>query len=117
MNRSRQASEQLIRKVEKSGFDAIFLTVDAAVPGNRERDQRVKGEFAVRVPTVLIISRIYQQKYRVQQSTATTVLGMGWHNLSLDIKILMSAVSSFPRQIHVVVELETQGRIYLGYRT
>jgi L-lactate dehydrogenase (cytochrome) len=48
MNRSRDASESLLRKVEKVGFDAIFLTVDAAVPGKRERDQRVKGEFSVR---------------------------------------------------------------------
>ncbi|PVG04131.1 hypothetical protein CPB86DRAFT_693832 [Serendipita vermifera] len=47
MNRSRAASEELLRKVEKVGFDAIFLTVDAAVPGKRERDQRVKGDFTV----------------------------------------------------------------------
>ncbi|KAG8814621.1 Cytochrome b2, mitochondrial precursor [Serendipita sp. 399] len=46
MNRSREASEALLRKVEGAGFSAIFLTVDAAVPGKRERDQRVKGEFA-----------------------------------------------------------------------
>lgn len=46
MNRSREASESLLRKVEKAGFNAIFLTVDAAVPGKRERDQRVKGEFS-----------------------------------------------------------------------
>ncbi|CAG7849226.1 Cytochrome b2, mitochondrial; AltName: Full=L-lactate dehydrogenase [Cytochrome]; AltName: Full=L-lactate ferricytochrome C oxidoreductase; Short=L-LCR; Flags: Precursor [Serendipita indica DSM 11827] len=46
MNRSRKASEELLRKVEKAGFNAIFLTVDAAVPGKRERDQRVKGDFA-----------------------------------------------------------------------
>lgn len=48
MNRSRPASETLLRKVENAGFDAIFLTVDAAVPGKRERDQRAKGDFAVR---------------------------------------------------------------------
>jgi L-lactate dehydrogenase (cytochrome) len=48
LNRSRDASESLLRKVEKAGFDAIFLTVDAAVPGKRERDQRVKGDFSVR---------------------------------------------------------------------
>jgi isopentenyl diphosphate isomerase/L-lactate dehydrogenase-like FMN-dependent dehydrogenase len=47
MNRSRAASEELLRKVEQVGFDAIFLTVDAAVPGKRERDQRVKGDFTV----------------------------------------------------------------------
>lgn len=47
MNRSRDASESLLKKVEQAGFDAIFLTVDAAVPGKRERDQRVKGDFSV----------------------------------------------------------------------
>lgn len=47
MNRNRKASEELIKKVEREGFNAIFLTVDAAVPGNRERDQRVKGDFTV----------------------------------------------------------------------
>lgn len=48
MNRNREASEAMLRKVEKSGFDAVLLTVDAAVPGKRERDQRVKGDFEVR---------------------------------------------------------------------
>ena len=50
MNRNREASETMLRKVEKSGFDAVFLTVDAAVPGKRERDQRVKGTFEVSDP-------------------------------------------------------------------
>lgn len=50
MNRNREASEAMLRTVEKSGFDAVFLTVDAAVPGKRERDQRVKGDFEVNDP-------------------------------------------------------------------
>ena len=50
MNRNREASAAMLRKVEKSGFDAVFLTVDAAVPGKRERDQRVKGDFEVGEP-------------------------------------------------------------------
>ena len=49
MNRSRDASESLLRKVEKAGFNAIILTVDAAVPGKRERDQRVQGNFTVSI--------------------------------------------------------------------
>ena len=48
MNRSREASEAMLHKVEKSGFDVVLLTVDAAVPGKRERDQRLKGDFVVR---------------------------------------------------------------------
>lgn len=31
-------SEQLLRRAEKLGYKAIFLTVDAVVAGNRERD-------------------------------------------------------------------------------
>lgn len=47
MNRDREASEALIKRVEMEGFKAIMLTVDAAVPGKRELDQRAKGEFFV----------------------------------------------------------------------
>ena len=47
MNKDRPASEKLIRGLEKQGFKAIMLTVDAAVPGNREIDKRSKG-FTVR---------------------------------------------------------------------
>lgn len=43
MNRDRAASERQIRGLEKDGFKAIMLTVDAAVPGNREIDRRAKG--------------------------------------------------------------------------
>ncbi|KAI0089155.1 FMN-dependent dehydrogenase-domain-containing protein [Irpex rosettiformis] len=43
MNKDRNASEKLIRGLEGQGFKAIMLTVDAAVPGNREIDKRSKG--------------------------------------------------------------------------
>ncbi|KAI0347090.1 hypothetical protein BDW22DRAFT_1425165 [Trametopsis cervina] len=43
MNKDRTASEKLIKGLEKEGFKAIMLTVDAAVPGNREIDKRSKG--------------------------------------------------------------------------
>ena len=33
-------AEKRVRNVEKLGYKAIFLTVDAVVPGNRERDIR-----------------------------------------------------------------------------
>jgi L-lactate dehydrogenase (cytochrome) len=49
MNRSRAASESLLRKVEKVGFNAIILTVDTAAAGKRERDQRGKGDFTVSI--------------------------------------------------------------------
>lgn len=44
MNRDRAASEKLIRSLESRGFSAIMLTVDAAVAGKRELDQRAKGD-------------------------------------------------------------------------
>lgn len=49
MNRNRAASEALIKRVEREGFKAIILTVDAAVAGKRELDQRAKsdGNFSV----------------------------------------------------------------------
>ena len=47
LRKRRAASEKLIRGLEKEGFKAIMLTVDAAVPGNREIDKRAKG-FTVR---------------------------------------------------------------------
>ncbi|KAH8118287.1 FMN-dependent dehydrogenase-domain-containing protein [Phellopilus nigrolimitatus] len=47
MNRNRTASEALIKRVETEGFKAIILTVDSAVPGKRELDQRAKGDFSV----------------------------------------------------------------------
>jgi L-lactate dehydrogenase (cytochrome) len=46
MNRERDQSEALIKRVEREGFTAIMLTVDAAVPGKREKDQRAKGNFS-----------------------------------------------------------------------
>lgn len=51
MNRERAQSETLIKRVEREGFTAIMLTVDAAVPGKREKDQRAKGNFAGASPT------------------------------------------------------------------
>ena len=43
MNRDRAASEKLVRNLEKDGFKAIMLTVDAPIAGNRELDRRTKG--------------------------------------------------------------------------
>lgn len=43
MSKDRVVSEKLIKNLEKDGFKAIMLTVDAAVPGNREIDRRSKG--------------------------------------------------------------------------
>lgn len=44
LNKDRKASEALVKKIEAQGFKAIMLTVDAAVPGKRELDQKAKGE-------------------------------------------------------------------------
>ena len=35
-----KAAERLVRDIERFGYSAIFLTVDAPVPGNREKDVR-----------------------------------------------------------------------------
>jgi isopentenyl diphosphate isomerase/L-lactate dehydrogenase-like FMN-dependent dehydrogenase len=50
INKNRAASEAIVKRAEKAGFKAIILTVDAAVPGKRELDQRTKlGDIVVRV--------------------------------------------------------------------
>ena len=45
MNKDRIAAEKLIRSLERDGFSAIMLTVDAAMPGKRELDQRTQGDW------------------------------------------------------------------------
>lgn len=45
MNRKRDVAEELIKKVDRLGMDAIMMTGDAPVGGKRERDLRLKGEF------------------------------------------------------------------------
>ncbi|KZT70521.1 hypothetical protein DAEQUDRAFT_725456 [Daedalea quercina L-15889] len=51
LNKDRAASEVLIKKIEAQGFKAIMLTVDAAVPGKRELDQRAKDEDLKEMPS------------------------------------------------------------------
>lgn len=44
VNKDRAQSEALLKKVAALGVTAIFLTVDAAVPGKREADERVAAD-------------------------------------------------------------------------
>jgi isopentenyl diphosphate isomerase/L-lactate dehydrogenase-like FMN-dependent dehydrogenase len=54
MNRDRSASETLIKRIEAQGFKAVMLTVDAAVAGKRELDQRAKGDVGTAVSTTCL---------------------------------------------------------------
>ena len=45
MNKDHAATERAVRGLQDHGFSAIMLTVDAAVPGKRELDQRTKGDW------------------------------------------------------------------------
>lgn len=45
MNKDRAATEKAVRGLQNDGFSAIMLTVDAAMPGKRELDQRTKGDW------------------------------------------------------------------------
>lgn len=45
MNKDRTATKKAIRTLQSDGFSAIMLTVDAAMPGKRELDQRSKGDW------------------------------------------------------------------------
>ncbi len=44
LNRDMAKAEALIRRVEKLGVSAIWLTVDSPVLGKRERDDRLKAQ-------------------------------------------------------------------------
>ncbi|VDB85366.1 unnamed protein product [Peniophora sp. CBMAI 1063] len=43
VNRDRAATTAQLPKLRSQGYSALMVTVDAAVAGNRERDQRAKG--------------------------------------------------------------------------
>jgi L-lactate dehydrogenase (cytochrome) len=45
MNRDRVVTEKVVRGLQSNGFSAIMLTVDAAMPGKRELDQRTIGDW------------------------------------------------------------------------
>ncbi|KAH9928981.1 FMN-dependent dehydrogenase-domain-containing protein [Amylocystis lapponica] len=45
VNKDRPKTEVLLKRIEEQGFKAIMVTVDAAVPGKRELDQRTKEDF------------------------------------------------------------------------
>ncbi|TIC33521.1 hypothetical protein E3Q02_03491 [Wallemia mellicola] len=45
LNWDRKKSEEIVRKVEELKINGIMFTVDAPVPGKRERDLRAKGDF------------------------------------------------------------------------
>lgn len=50
VNKDRKQSEELLKKVRGLGVTAIFLTVDAPVPGKREEDERVQADESMRAP-------------------------------------------------------------------
>lgn len=49
VNRDRRASERLLASLPK-GIKAIFVTVDAPVPGKREADERVRADESLSAP-------------------------------------------------------------------
>lgn len=44
MNSDRQKSAELLQKARSLGVRAVFVTVDAPVPGKREADERIAAE-------------------------------------------------------------------------
>jgi L-lactate dehydrogenase (cytochrome) len=59
MNKDRKASEKLIKSLESRGFSAIMLTVDAAVAGKRELDQRAKGDIGSAVSAIAFLCPVH----------------------------------------------------------
>ena len=50
VDKQREKSEKLLKDVEALGIKAIFVTVDAPVPGKREADERVKADESLSTP-------------------------------------------------------------------
>lgn len=50
VDKDRSKSEALLKKVEAIGVKAIFVTVDAPIPGKREADERVKSDESIVTP-------------------------------------------------------------------
>lgn len=50
VDKQREKSEKLLKNVEELGLKAIFVTVDAPVPGKREADERVKADENLSTP-------------------------------------------------------------------
>ncbi|ESZ93687.1 hypothetical protein SBOR_5927 [Sclerotinia borealis F-4128] len=50
VDKQRHKSENLLKSVEALGVKAIFVTVDAPVPGKREADERVKADESMSTP-------------------------------------------------------------------
>jgi L-lactate dehydrogenase (cytochrome) len=50
VDKKREKSEKLLKHVEELGVKAIFVTVDAPVPGKREADERVKADESLSTP-------------------------------------------------------------------
>ncbi|KAF4620100.1 hypothetical protein G7Y89_g14722 [Cudoniella acicularis] len=50
IDKQRHKSEALLKHVDELGVKAIFLTVDAPVPGKREADERVKADESLSTP-------------------------------------------------------------------
>lgn len=50
VDKQREKSEKLLQKVEALGIKAIFVTVDAPVPGKREADERVAADESLVTP-------------------------------------------------------------------
>ncbi|KAI9646508.1 hypothetical protein NHQ30_004501 [Ciborinia camelliae] len=50
VDKERHKSEKLLQNVEALGVKAIFVTVDAPVPGKREADERVKADESLSTP-------------------------------------------------------------------
>jgi L-lactate dehydrogenase (cytochrome) len=53
VHRNRSRSEALVRRAEKAGAKAIWITVDAPVMGKREKDDRVKAVLQVGIREVM----------------------------------------------------------------
>jgi len=50
VDRNRSNSENLMKNAKEQGIDALFLTVDSALPGKREADERIQSDESLSSP-------------------------------------------------------------------
>lgn len=50
VNKDRKATEALLHQIKGLRIHALFVTIDAPVPGKREADERVRADEAISMP-------------------------------------------------------------------
>ncbi|TVY28273.1 Cytochrome b2, mitochondrial [Lachnellula hyalina] len=82
VNKNKESSELLLKRVWDLGVRVLFLTVDAPVPGKREADERVKAETSISTPMSGTSSSSDEKGSGLTRTLATYIdSGLSWDDL------------------------------------